>query len=283
MQLLPFQDSFGGHSVEAVSAGAAVATQVPLLPFEPPGGHSAQWPSLQILRRKSASAGFGSGSLQSPLGQILRRRSDSGVLLSFSFSFTSGASPMRGEETILPSLPDSLSPEITRPPFGSDERIGDAALDALQSEDDGPEAWLPDELGMGAAGLSGILAGLGLLGALVCDTLEAVLDEALGDGLGAGAGGGLLGALLVEECCAKTAEEKSSTTATTRLESRIKHLLSTAGDFSVLHPLRLSCPISRVARNRVKERNDSVKNRYVRFSKMPAAPMPPPTHMVTMP
>jgi hypothetical protein len=263
MQLLPFQDSFGGHNVEAVSADAAVATQVPFLPFEPPGGHSAQGPSLQILRRKSASAGFGSGSLQSPLGQILRRRSDSGVLLSFSFSFsfTNGASPMRGDATILPSLPDSLSPEITRDPFASDERAGDAALAALQSEDDGPEAWLPDELGMGAAWLSGILAGLGLLGALVCDTLEAealleaVLDEMLGEGLGAGAGGGLLGAalgagagggllgaLLVEECCAKTAEEKSSTTATTRLESRIKHPLPTAGDFSVLHPLRLSRP-----------------------------------------
>jgi hypothetical protein len=262
MQLLPFQDSFGGHNVEAVSAGAAVATQVPFLPFESPGGHSAQGPSLQILRCKSASAGFGSGSLQSPLGQILRRRSDSGVLLSFSFSFsfTSGASPMRGEATIRPSLPDSFSPGITRPAFGSDERAGDAVLAALQSDDDGPEAWLPDELGMGAAWLSGILAGLGLLGALVCDTLEAeaplepVLDEELGDGLGAGAGGGLLGAalgaggggllgaLLVEECCAKTAEEKSSTTATTRLESRIKHLLPTAGDFSALHPLRLSRP-----------------------------------------
>jgi hypothetical protein len=139
-------------------------------------------------------------------------------------------------------LPDSLSPEITRPPFGSDERAGDAALDALQSEDDGPEAWLPDELGMGAAWLSGILAGLGLLGALVCDTLEAeaaldaVFDEALGEGLGAGAGGGLLGAAAgdglleappVEECCANTAEENSNTTATTRLESRMTHLLPT--------------------------------------------------------
>ena len=38
-------------------------------------------------------------------------------------------------------------------------------------------------------------------------------------------GGGLLGELLVEECCADTAKDNDSTTATTRLESRIKHLL----------------------------------------------------------
>jgi hypothetical protein len=166
---------------------------------------------------------------------------------------------MRGDATILPSLPDSFSPGITRPAPRSGERAGDAALAALQSADDGPEAWLPDELGMGAAWLSGIRAGLGLLGALLCEAAgleEApaeLLDEVLGDGLGAGAGGGLLGAalgagagggllgaLLIEECCAKTAEENSSTTATTKPESRIKHLLPTAGDFAVLHPVRLS-------------------------------------------
>jgi hypothetical protein len=188
---------------------------------------------------------------------------------------------MRGEATILPSLPDSFSPEIARPSFGSDERAGDAALAPLQSEDEGLEAWLPDELGMAAAWLSGILAGLGLLGALVCDTLGAVLDAVLGAGLGAGAGGGLLGVLLVEECCAETAEEKSNITATAKLESRIRPPDNRG---------RLSGPqqldrrsISKIARKRVKERNDSVKNCYVRFSKMPAAPIPPPTHMVTMP
>jgi hypothetical protein len=199
---------------------------------------------------------------------------------------------MRGEATILPSLPDSLSSEITRPPFGSDERAGDAALAPLQSEDEGLEAWLPDELGIAGAWLSGILAGLGPLGALVCDTLEAVLDAVLGLGagagggllgaaLGAGAGGGLLGVLLVEECCAKTAEEKSNITATAKLEIRIRPP-DNRGRLS--RPQQLDPrSIPKIARNLVKERNDSVKNCYVRFSKMPAAPMPPPTHMVTMP
>lgn len=145
---------------------------------------------------------------------------------------------MRGEATIRPSLPGSFSPEITRPALGSDERAGDAVLAALQSDDDGPEAWPPDELGMGAAWLSGTLTGPGLLGAPLCDALalEAALGEGLGAGvgggllgaaLGAGLGAGLLGALLLEECCANTAEENNKITATTRLESRITHLLPT--------------------------------------------------------
>jgi hypothetical protein len=38
-----------------------------------------------------------------------------------------------------------------------------------------------------------------------------------------------------------------------------------------------------VAQNGVNERKDSVENCHARFSKIPAAPMPPPTHIVTMP
>jgi hypothetical protein len=89
---------------------------------------------------------------------------------------------------------------------------------------------------------------LGLLGALLCDLLEAEvaleagLDQVLGDGLaagggagllgaalGGGLGGGLLGGLLVEECCANTAEESSSTTVIARLESRIRTLYQPNG------------------------------------------------------
>jgi hypothetical protein len=61
---------------------------------------------------------------------------------------------MRGDPTILPSLPE----------LGS--RAGGVVFPALKSDEDGPEAWLPDELGIGAAWLSGPLTGLGLLGAL---------------------------------------------------------------------------------------------------------------------
>ena len=64
-------------------------------------------------------------------------------------------------------------------------------------------------------------------------------------GPGPGAGGGVLGAALgggllgvVEECCAKTADENSIPAATTRLESRIKHLLPTAGDIALLRHRR---------------------------------------------
>ncbi len=149
---------------------------------------------------------------------------------------------MRGAATIRPSLPDSFSPGITRPASESGERTGDAVLPALESENDELDTWLPAEPGVGATWLSGILAGLGVLGALLCDmvglagTLGAGLDETLGEGLGGGVcvgllgaalggglGGGLLGALLVEECCENTAGENRNTTATTRLESRIKH------------------------------------------------------------
>jgi hypothetical protein len=97
-----------------------------------------------------------------------------------------------------------------------------------------------------------MLTGLGLLGALLCETLgvedaleavEGMLGEGLGAGagggllgtaLGGGLGGGLLGAPLVEECCANTAAE-NNTTATTRPESRIKHLPPTTNDFAVFH------------------------------------------------
>ncbi|HWY22127.1 MAG TPA: hypothetical protein VNX26_12960 [Candidatus Acidoferrum sp.] len=157
--------------------------------------------------------------------------------------------------------------------------------------------------GIGAVWLAGILDGLGLLGALLWDmlaldaALEAALDETLGEGLGAGAGGGLLGAAagaglgggllgapLVEECCANTAEEKSNITATTRLESRITHLLPTEQSERGNRSVFLTLPSTeRISQKRVKERKDSVENCHVRFSKIPAAPMPPPTHMVTMP
>jgi hypothetical protein len=123
-------------------------------------------------------------------------------------------------------------------------RTGGVVFPPLQSDEDGPEAWLPDELGIGAAWLSGTLTGLGLLGALLCDALalEAALEAGLGEELGAGAdagegllgaalgaglGAGLLGALLLEECCANTAGENNKITATARLESRITHLLPT--------------------------------------------------------
>jgi len=74
------------------------------------------------------------------------------------------------------------------------------------------------------------------------EALEVGLDDGVGEGLAACAGGGLLGAAagaglgvgllgapLVEECCANTAEENSNTTATSRLESRIKHPLTNHG------------------------------------------------------
>jgi hypothetical protein len=124
---------------------------------------------------------------------------------------------MRGEPTILPSL------------LEFEERGGDAVLNSLPLEDGKPEAWLTEELGIGATWLTGLAAGPGLLGALLCEmvALEAGPEETLGEGLVAGAGGGLLGALLVEECCANTAEENSKITATTRLESRMTHLLPT--------------------------------------------------------
>jgi hypothetical protein len=194
-----------------------VLTHAPFFPADSPAGHFTQSRSLQIGRRKSASAGFSSGSWQGPSRQIPRRRSASEVLLSFSFvPFLGGTSPIRGDATILSAL---------------------------------PEAWLSDELGIVAAWLSGILTRLGLLGALLCDALgteealEVVLNEMLDEGPGARAGGGVLGAALggglgggllgvVEECCAKTGDENNITPATTRPESRITHLLPTAGDFA---------------------------------------------------
>jgi hypothetical protein len=185
------------------AAAAVVLTHAPFFPTDSPAGHRTQSRSLQIGRRKSDSAGFSSGFWQGLSRQIPRRRSASELLLSFSFvSFVGGASPVRGDRTILPSS---------------------------------PEARLSDEPGIGAAWLSGILTRLGLLGALLCDALgteEAleVLNEMLDPGPRAGAGGGVLGAApggglgggllgVVEECCAKTADENSITPATTRPET----------------------------------------------------------------
>src|SRR6266851_2826514 len=83
MQALPFHDSFAWHA-DAVLGGAGVVTQFPFFPADCPGGHSLHEPFGQILRRRSASPGFGSGSLQAPLVQIRRRKSGSGTLLPFS-------------------------------------------------------------------------------------------------------------------------------------------------------------------------------------------------------
>jgi hypothetical protein len=116
------------------------------------------------------------------------------------------------------------------------ERAVDIVLPAFPAEDCEPVAWLLEALGVALTWLWGMLAGLGLLGALACEALAALeaLDDALPDeelgaalaaGAGAGvAGGGLLGALPLEECWANTAEENSKTIATTRPESRIMHL-----------------------------------------------------------
>src|SRR5437879_2299095 len=136
---------------------------------------------------------------------------------------------MRCAGTILPSSPGSLPSGITRPGSDSGEcavgREDDPALGLGETElgtwlGAGVEAadeWLPmEEL----AGLGlGLVLGLGLLDALLCDGLA--LDETLGAGVGAGAGGGLVGALLDEVRCAKTVEENDRTAAKTRLESRI--------------------------------------------------------------
>lgn len=175
---------------------------------------------------------------------------------------------MRGDPTILPSLPE----------LGS--RTGGVVFPALQSEEDEPDACPLGELGMGAPWLSGMLAELGVLGALTCDALalEAPLEAALGEGLGAaaGTGGGLLGAalagalgagllaaLLVEECWANTAEENNKITATARLESRITHLLPTERSERQIALFLWTLPSTkRVPRNRVKERNDCVENCY---------------------
>jgi len=75
-----------------------------------------------------------------------------------------------------------------------------------------------------------MLAGAGVLGTLVCETLGALGAAAgagwvAGDGAaaaGAGLGGGLVAAL----CCANEREENRRTTARVRPESRIKHLLT---------------------------------------------------------
>ena len=141
---------------------------------------------------------------------------------------------MRGEPTILPSLLETGG------------RTGDPGLNSLPFEDGEPETWLGEGLGIGAGWLAGLLEGVGLLGALLWNTLAldaglaAGLDETLGEGLGAGAdggllgaaagaalGGGLLGAPPDEECCENAAEEENKITATARLESRITHLLPT--------------------------------------------------------
>jgi len=84
MQALPFHVSFGWQA-DAVLAGADALTQFPFFPADCPAGHG-HGPSLQILRRRSDSPGFGCGSLQAPFAQILRRRSGSAPLCSFSFS-----------------------------------------------------------------------------------------------------------------------------------------------------------------------------------------------------
>jgi hypothetical protein len=194
--------------------------------------------------------------LHGPFTQILCRKSGSAA-----FGGCSGAGssrPTRGAGTILPSSPGSLRSGTTRPGSGSggcaagfeiiDPALGLGETETWLGAGVGPaDEWLPMEelagLGLGLGPGLGLGLGLGLLGALLCDTLalDEALDETLGAGLGAGAGGGLLGAalggglggalgaLLGGVCWAKTVVENNRTAATTRLESRIKHLLPLDG------------------------------------------------------
>jgi hypothetical protein len=88
-----------------------------------------------------------------------------------------------------------------------------------------------EEFTTGALWLTGMLAGAGVLGMLVCETLGA-LAAALGAAAGGGAGGaaaagaGLGGGLVAALCCANEREENRRTIARVRPESRIKHLLT---------------------------------------------------------
>src|SRR5580658_1381883 len=139
---------------------------------------------------------------------------------------------------------------------------------AFPSGDCEPVGWVPDALGVASTWLWGMLAGLGLLGALACETLPALdpfPDEELGAGLGAGAatgaGAALLGALPVEECCANTTEENNQSRPSTRPESRITHLPPTGrSERQIALFLWTSPPTQRISRNRVNERSDRVKN-----------------------
>ena len=263
-QALPFQVSFGWQ-FEA-PAGRGLVTQVPFFPANFPDGYSLQAPSLQIRRRRSPSAGAGSGSLHTPFGQVRRRRSGSGALLVFSFSFDGGVSPIRGDATIFTELPSGFSTGVTRPDPESGECVGNAVLSALPPEDDELEAGLLEKLGIGA--------GLGLLGAL-CVTLaaegvlELLLDDTAADGPGVGLleaalAGGLgdgLGELLVEECCADAAKENDKITATARLESRMTHLLPTERSEHTIALLSLTLPSKEtIPRNHVKEGKELVEN-----------------------
>jgi hypothetical protein len=224
----PFQYSFGVHEL-AAATDCFVDSHLPFFPADSPAGHFvAQGPSVQMRFRKSDSSGLCSPSLHGSFRQILLRRSVSGAL--GSCSFAGGFSPMRGAGMILPSSPEIFCVGTMRRLSGSGACTGLAVFPAFQFGDDEPKSWLGDGLETGAEWLTGLLAGLGLLGILaalgvLCDideALDAELDELLGGGLG-GAGGGLLGVLLVEECCAKVIAGNNRTTAT-RLESLIKHL-----------------------------------------------------------
>lgn len=221
VQPLPFQDSFGWQLV-AVFTAAGAAVQVPFFPMDCPAGHSPHLPFVQIRRRRLPSVGSGLGSLQEPSGQIRRRRSESGALGFSLVEVTSVevTSPTRGEPMIL------LSPDVGK--CG-----GDAVLFTLESEDE-VEAWLAGALGVGLGvggveWLAGILTGAGLLAALVCVGLGAGAGAGAGAGGAAtGAGGGLGGVEVVVECCANTEDANNKLIATTRLESRMTHLRSTA-------------------------------------------------------
>jgi hypothetical protein len=155
-------------------------------------------------------------------------------------------------------------------------------LDELALDGEFADPWLGTELalddGLGSEWNTGVLTGLGL-GELTCETLalEAALDDALGAGvgggggggagvltatLGAGLGGGALGALAV--CCAKSVDVNNRTAAAERPESRIKHLVPTV-EIEALGVASFTWTLpsaKRILRNRVKERNNSVRNRF---------------------
>ena|SRR5579864_5491910 len=145
---------------------AVLATHPPFLPCTSPGGQ-AQGGFLQTgtgCRRSlcTGSGGLGAGSLQGPSLQTGRRRSDSGAFRSGSRA--AGTWPIRGEETILPSVAGSFGSGLMRAGAGSDGRA--AGGDAAGSETgDGAATWLLGKLE--PLDDDGLLDGDGLLGALL--------------------------------------------------------------------------------------------------------------------
>jgi hypothetical protein len=137
---------------------------------------------------------------------------------------------MRSAGTTRPSS-EIFCDGITRP--GSGECAAGVFRTAFDSTDREFDI-AGEEFTTGALWLTGMLAGAGALGMLVCETLGA-LAAALGAAAGAGwvagdgaaaAGAGLGGGLVAALCCANEREENRRTTAKVRPESPIKHLLT---------------------------------------------------------